>query len=283
MSQRFSQLRTEAASIPRYVRQENLVTAVRVMRNLLQSMTSKNIPKKDREEAEKHVDTGLFAIMLHPRIKKEFQMEIQYKPGNEKEVADYMDIILEVFDEEIRLTHQQESAEFQNNEDDLSEEALLESLKQEQNEKLHKALTYSATGFLDQAEALFKEIMQSKGTSAEAFVTLAVYFHENNEIDRCITCYQKALELEPDNASWHNKLAMILRKAKRFEEAEKSYFALAKLVKRSAPLYFNFARLYLEWEQFDKAVKAGKAALKLDPEFNEAKKLLRYIDKLQSQ
>lgn len=46
-------------------------------------------------------------------------------------------------------------------------------------------------------------------------------------------------------------------------------------------LYFNLGRLYIDWKRYDKAEKAAKIALNLNPEFIEAQKMLAFAKRKQ--
>ncbi len=268
MSQNFSNARKEATNIPRYIKQGNLTSAVKALRGILQSMTSKNLLRQEREEGEKLIENGLFSIMFDPKIKKEFLFELKYKAGNELEIIDYMNIILETLEEEI---HAVEQEDFNQN---LDEE--------QQKLELEKAFTFFKTGFFDKADEIFNTFAENKSISANSYADIAVFLYENAKFEPSVIFYEKALEIEPKNINWLNNLAMVLRKLKKFDQAEKKYFILAKNMGKNAPLLFNLARLYLEWEQLDKASKAAQAAVNLDPNFQEAQKLLRYIEKQQN-
>ncbi|MBA4358914.1 MAG: hypothetical protein C0405_14435, partial [Desulfovibrio sp.] len=44
-------------------------------------------------------------------------------------------------------------------------------------------------------------------------------------------------------------------------------------------LYFNLGRLYFDWQRWDKTAEAAARAVGLNPDFQEAKKLLAYAQK----
>ena len=108
------------------------------------------------------------------------------------------------------------------------------------------------------------------------------------EADDILSWYRKAIELEPENAQFHEAIASLCMDLGRFNEAEQSYNKAAELDKDNAPFYYSeFAVHYrnkapVVMEQFlDEKTKdmiAQKAlayALKaLNMERDEAKRLL---------
>ncbi len=108
------------------------------------------------------------------------------------------------------------------------------------------------------------------------------------EADDIVSWYRKAIELEPDNAQFHEAIASMCMDLGRFNEAEQAYNKAAELDKDNAPFYYSeFAVNYrskapVAMEQFlddkTRAMIANKAldyALKaLNMSRDEAKKLL---------
>jgi len=89
------------------------------------------------------------------------------------------------------------------------------------------------------------------------------------------------MALEECERSLHliNRIAMALRKLGRFEDAEGYYRNALSFAKEDPNLYFNMGRLYLDWRQWKKAVKAASLALRLDPAFDHARKLQEFAEK----
>jgi tetratricopeptide (TPR) repeat protein len=92
-----------------------------------------------------------------------------------------------------------------------------------------------------------------------------------------------ALDMDPELLPLYNLIAIALRKLDRFETAEQYFLRASEFMRMDPSLYFNIGRLYVDWKKWGKAIKAGKAALRLKPDFIEAQKLLAYAEeKLQA-
>ena len=73
----------------------------------------------------------------------------------------------------------------------------------------------------------------------------------------------------------------MLRKLHKFDIAEKYFMRAVEFAKSDPNLYFNLGRVYLDWQRWDKAERASRLALRLSPEFVEARKLLNFALKKQ--
>jgi|SRR6266849_794067 len=90
--------------------------------------------------------------------------------------------------------------------------------------------------------------------------------------------FRAALTADPGNASAHRELAEILRRRSRLDEAVKE-LQISLAARDSAATRTALARVYLEQKKPDMArVEAGKA-VKLAPNYSEAKDLLERLEK----
>ncbi|GHV51949.1 hypothetical protein FACS1894168_4150 [Deltaproteobacteria bacterium] len=88
-----------------------------------------------------------------------------------------------------------------------------------------------------------------------------------------------AVEINPQALNLYNHLAIALRKLGRFDVAEGYYMKALPMAPNDPYLLFNIGRLYLEWSKWDKAAEFGEKALKAQPDFAEANKLVLFAQK----
>jgi Tfp pilus assembly protein PilF len=83
---------------------------------------------------------------------------------------------------------------------------------------------------------------------------------------------------EPSNASAHRELADIYRRRGKLDEAAQE-LQLSLASRDSAVVRTTLARIYLEQKKYDLARAEVEKAIKLAPNYSEAKDLLAHLDK----
>lgn len=89
--------------------------------------------------------------------------------------------------------------------------------------------------------------------------------------DKGLAAFQKAIELKPDDASYHNNYALALAKAKKFAEAQAELTKAAQIDPPNAgKYYYNLGAVLVNTGQSDPAGEAFKKAIELDPNYADA-------------
>ncbi len=90
-------------------------------------------------------------------------------------------------------------------------------------------------------------------------------------LNKALESYQKAMELRPEEAAYHNNYALALARAKRFEEAQAELTKAAQLDPANAGRYFyNLGALLVNSGQNEQAGAAFKRAIEADPNYADA-------------
>lgn len=83
---------------------------------------------------------------------------------------------------------------------------------------------------------------------------------------KAMESYNKALELQPENASFHNNLGTILARAKKYPEAQAEFNKAVQLDPPGASkYYYNLGAILVNAGQSDPAAEAFKKAIEADP------------------
>jgi tetratricopeptide (TPR) repeat protein len=91
------------------------------------------------------------------------------------------------------------------------------------------------------------------------------------ETAKGLDAYQKAIELKPDDAGYHNNFALSLAKAKKFPEAQGELTKAATLDPPNAGrYYYNLGALLVNSGQNEPAGDAFKKAIDVDPNYADA-------------
>jgi predicted Zn-dependent protease len=190
-----------------------------------------------------------------------------YKPGEERQLMEILHGLLGRFDSSI-LDAAQEAKRLA----DARKRKFLEDADQQ-----------AAEGNLDKAREFFSR-------AAREFRDDPVYIGEIGELcvkhslfEEAIVYLEDALAQNPALAYLYNHIGMALRRTKKFDTAERYYLKASEYLGKDPNLFFNLGRVYIDWGKWRKAALAAGGALKLDPAFEEARKLLKYAEKKMSE
>ena len=89
--------------------------------------------------------------------------------------------------------------------------------------------------------------------------------------EQALTYYKKALQLEPENTSLCKKIASVYRNLKQYDKAKELLERSIALDSTDKTTYYNYGNLLVDMNEKDKAMQMYKKALKIDPDFKEAK------------
>lgn len=91
------------------------------------------------------------------------------------------------------------------------------------------------------------------------------------DLDSGIAAYKKAIELKPDDGAYHNNYALVLGKAKKFEEAQAELTKAAQLDPgKAGQYYYNLGAVYVNTGNNEAAGPAFKKAIEADPNYADA-------------
>jgi protein O-GlcNAc transferase len=138
------------------------------------------------------------------------------------------------------------------------------------SEMLSSAVGHQQAGRLQDAEALYREILARDDRQADAWHLLGTIAHQIGDHVVAIDLIGHAIELESRNANFHCNLGNALLATGQMDEAEQSYRrALDR--KRDFPLaWFNLSSLLAQTGQLDEAITGYQEAIRLKPDFVEA-------------
>ena len=137
--------------------------------------------------------------------------------------------------------------------------------------RLHKE------GDLDQAESIYRQVLQIQPSHPQIIHRLGLIAYQRNELDRAVELFNEAIQLNGAYPSFHNNLGNALKGLKHLDEAEACYRRAARIDPNYAPAYFNLGALLRQQGHTDLALRACRQALQLDPDFVDAHCELGYI------
>lgn len=125
-------------------------------------------------------------------------------------------------------------------------------------------LVYEATGEEAQVVAAYEKAMELEPDNGQFPNRMGVYLFSKSRNAEAIGFYEKALALDPENAVFQNNLALALEATAHFEEAEQAYKKAIELDPKTAT-YPNFlGGMYFRAQRFEEAAACFEQTIALD-------------------
>lgn len=138
-----------------------------------------------------------------------------------------------------------------------------------------------ARGDVEGARAAVHRGIEAEGGAAHRSAVSAAaaeFFMSAGRADLAEEEYAFALEGDPANVHYFNRLGIAFRRQKKYKEAVDNYRKAIQVVNNDPVLYYNLAIALAESGQIPQAVGTLRRALVLDPHFKAAEDLLRRIE-----
>lgn len=260
MSQELTNARRALSKVSSDVKQGQLISAATAIRDASRLFGRVPMMKNEHEELTEMLTTAADYLHYNEEITKAFPLQIKYVPGQEESFADLMNQLIETLQDESTRQAVAKHAEY----------------KAGQLAKGHKELK---NGQFDEGRRTLDKLGMDYSTDWELAAEIGELFTAAGLFEDALRHLSLAVRLNPASAHVLNRLGIVLRKLKRYADSEK-YFDKAMAIEQADPnLFFNCARLYFDWDKWDRAVEYAKKALALDPSFSEAAKLVAYVER----
>lgn len=139
------------------------------------------------------------------------------------------------------------------------------SLPDSTNELLLQALAIHREKRLDEAVALYQEILEIEPNHVQACFNLGSIFHAQSDLPAAISYYQEVVALEPDNFQALYVLADAFRDHGCREEAIGSYRKALALNDTYPEPHYNLGILYYQQGEYDQALASFRSVIDIDP------------------
>jgi Flp pilus assembly protein TadD len=137
-------------------------------------------------------------------------------------------------------------------------------------EKFAQGVELARAGKLDEAEALFKEILETQPGVAEVHRNLGYVYAQKKDWASAEASYQTALDLRPGDPEFVASLAQMYRDSGQEDKAAALMTQAAADNPQDAQAQFNQGIFLLDSGDSEKAAQAFEAALAADPSTSEA-------------
>ena len=103
-----------------------------------------------------------------------------------------------------------------------------------------------------------------------SYVRKGETLEEFKKYDEAMQSYRKSLEMNPNFAETHRKIAYLLVRDQKFEEAQKEFETAKKLEPKDPLTFQNLGEIYLAKKELEKARIEFENCLKMDPRYSSA-------------
>lgn len=137
-------------------------------------------------------------------------------------------------------------------------------------ETLRLALQHHQAGRLQEAEALYRQILQSQPDHPDALHLLGLLAHQSGRHETAVELIGKAIAINPAVAEFHNNLGEACRALGRFEDAKASYHRALALKAGLVEARYNLGNVLVAAGKIEEAAAHYRQSLPLTPAYVEA-------------
>lgn len=127
---------------------------------------------------------------------------------------------------------------------------------------------------MQKALAFLLEANTKEAQGSDILFKIGYVLQQLRDFDESLKYYKEALELDKENEFIHNAIASIYRENKEYVSAKMHLNESISIDDKNAVTYYNYGNLLVDMEHFEEAQAMYEKALKVDPDFNEAKEEL---------
>ncbi len=150
----------------------------------------------------------------------------------------------------------------------------------EAQEQLKMALSLHQSGNLDQAEQIYKRILETDAQQWEALYYLGTLQLQRGDLDRSIENFLKVVQFQPEMPDVHNNLGVAYHAAGKWQEAGQSFEQAIRIHPHYERAYFNLGSLLESRGLLEEAAQCYKKSYELNKENLETYEKLADVLKL---
>lgn len=136
--------------------------------------------------------------------------------------------------------------------------------------RLETAMIFQSDGRLDQAEAIYRDLLKSNPKHADVWHLLGLLHHGRGTLPEASECLKKAIVLNNKKPDYHTNLGVVLKIQGDLDAAEKAQRRALELRPDHASALNNLANILLMSDRADEAEEAYSTAIRSHPDYPEA-------------
>lgn len=132
------------------------------------------------------------------------------------------------------------------------------------------AIQHHRAGRLQDAEAVYRQILQVHPNHPDALHFLGVLAYQLGKHERAVKYMLRAIKLNPANPEYHHNLGAVYRAQGRLDEAAVEYRQVLSLEPAYVESYYNLGNVLTEQGRLDEAAACFREAVARKPDYAEA-------------
>lgn len=137
-------------------------------------------------------------------------------------------------------------------------------------EDFNLALQHHRAGRFQEAEALYRQILQAQPGHADALHLLGMIAYQSGRHEVAVEYVKQAIVLNPAAAEFHNNLGTVYFELDQIEAASRHLNTALQFKPDYAEAHYNLGNLLGKEEKFEEAVARYRKAIELKPAYAEA-------------
>ncbi len=131
---------------------------------------------------------------------------------------------------------------------------------------LSSGLQYHRSGQLEQAERIYRQVVEAEPSNADAWSLLGAVCINRDRLDEAAEHLGVALRIHPDHHAAHDNLGVLLGKQGRYAEAVASFERALAIQPNQAATLLNVAGALLRADRVDEAIASLRRVIALSPD-----------------
>jgi tetratricopeptide (TPR) repeat protein len=265
MSAELNRARAQLSSTSTLLKQHKLLAAVMAVHDALNTFLhlQPTMLKSERVEFQRLAERSIQLLNSSSELNQIYPQILTYTPGEESKLLGYLRAILD----ELKDSAVQEA------------KAQLLELEHARVQLMDDGRSSLDGGDAQKARRFFDQLVEQYGEDTELKLEISEEFLRRGEEEIAWEYLEKANMDNPDSVHLFNRMGKVLRRLQRYKEAEANFLKAMEKADTDEFLLFNLGRVYVDWQQWEKAIEAAEQALAISPGFKEARMMLTYVQK----
>ncbi|HMD53206.1 MAG TPA: tetratricopeptide repeat protein, partial [Phycisphaerae bacterium] len=128
------------------------------------------------------------------------------------------------------------------------------------------ALEHHQAGKLDEAEAIYRQILAGYPDNSDAWHLLGIILSQKGEYAQALNFFNSAIAISPSAAIYHNNRGFTLLRQGSIDQAVESFRTALRIRPDYADAYFNLGVALQKLHYLDEAAAASRKAIELKPD-----------------
>ncbi|QJB58202.1 tetratricopeptide repeat protein [Pseudodesulfovibrio sp. zrk46] len=263
MSNQLISSRKKLNTVTTMLKKGKYMAAVQAIHDGLILFLKNPVMKGERDEFEELIFKVTQSLNNDKKIREVYPLIISYTPGEERALLDAMRELLQELQKALNQSVQNDA----------------QALIARKQEELDKGQEHLDNQNWDEAKDVFDQLVKDFGGDTDLKADIADRYLNAGRYKEAFHMLDDALKDDPNAIHLYNRIGMVLRKMQDFDTAEKYYLKALTLTSEDEYLHYNVGRLYYDWKKWAKMAQSAQNALNINPDFNEAAKMLKFAQK----